>query len=164
VTPRIRSARLDDLPAIVAIYNQAVAAEATADTEPLTVERRRDWLLRHDPARRPVLVGQIGDEIVGWASLGEYREGRGAVRHTAEISYYVDYAYHRRGVGRALIEACLERCPKLQIKTLFAILLEDNAPSIRLLEKLGFERWGRLPAVADFSGREVGHLYYGRRV
>jgi len=141
-----------------------VAAEATADTEPLDVERQADWLLRHDPSSRPVLVGQIEGRVVGWASLSEYRGGRGAVRHTAEISYYVDYGCHRRGVGSALIETCLERCPALEIKTLFAILLEDNLPSIRLLEKFDFVRWGRLPGVADFAGREVGHLYYGRRV
>ncbi len=58
----------------------------------------------------------------------------------------------------------MDRCPVLQIKTLFAILLEDNCASISLLEKFGFEAWGFMPKVADFDGREVGHLYYGLRL
>jgi len=164
VSTRVRTARLDDLQAVVAIYNQAVAAEATADTEPVTLDERRDWFLRHESHAHPILIAEIDGSVVGWASLSAYRAGRGALRQTAEISYYVDFDRHGQGIGSTLIEACIDRCPELGIKTLFAILLEDNRPSIRVLEKFGFERWGFLPDVADFSGREVGHLYYGRRI
>ncbi|MDJ0928378.1 MAG: hypothetical protein QNJ73_12105 [Gammaproteobacteria bacterium] len=52
----------------------------------------------------------------------------------------------------------------LNIKTLFAILLDINADSFRILEKFGFRQWGHMPNVADFDGRECGHLYYGLRV
>jgi phosphinothricin acetyltransferase len=52
----------------------------------------------------------------------------------------------------------------LQIRHLFAIVLEGNEGSRRLLEKMGFEKWGYLPRVADFDGKEVGHLYYGRHL
>jgi phosphinothricin acetyltransferase len=160
----IRIARTFDLEAIVEIYNQAVAARATADMIPLTVEGSEDWFRRHAPERHPILVADLGGEVAGWASISEYRPGRGALRHTAEISYYVDSAHHRRGVGSGLVSAAIDRCPSLAIKTLFAILLADNVASVRLLEKLGFEEWGHLPRVADFDGREVGHLYYGLRV
>ena len=47
---------------------------------------------------------------------------------------------------------------------LFAIILDSNQGSIRLLEKYGFKKWGHLPRVADFDGIEVGHLYYGLRI
>jgi phosphinothricin acetyltransferase len=63
-----------------------------------------------------------------------------------------------------LTEHTLAACPSLQIRHLFAIVLENNEASIRLLEKMDFERWGYLPKVADFDGKEVGHLYYGRHV
>ncbi len=58
----------------------------------------------------------------------------------------------------------MDLCPSLEIKTLFAILLDDNDASVKLLERFGFERWGHMPAVANFDGREVGHLYYGLRL
>jgi phosphinothricin acetyltransferase len=55
-------------------------------------------------------------------------------------------------------------CPSLQIKNLFAILIDSNQDSIRLLEKYDFEKWGHMPRVAEFDGIEVGHLYYGLRI
>ena len=51
-----------------------------------------------------------------------------------------------------------------QIKTLFAIILEHNTPSIGLVRKFKFEKWEYLPRVAGFDGKEYGHLYFGRRV
>jgi phosphinothricin acetyltransferase len=52
----------------------------------------------------------------------------------------------------------------LGIKTLFAIILDDNEASVKLIEKCGYEKWGHLPGVAVFDGVEAGHLYYGKRV
>jgi phosphinothricin acetyltransferase len=161
---RTRVAELSDLEAIVDIYNQAVAGQATAYLEPLTVENRREWFARHPPGTNPILVAELDAKVVGWASLSEYRPGRRAVRHTAEISYFVHFDHHRQGVGSELLRAAIELCPAIEIKTLLAILLEDNAASIGLLRRFEFEHWGTLPGVADFDGREVGHLYFGRRV
>ena len=160
----VRTADLEDLDAIVEIYNHAVVEQATADTEPVTVESRRDWFHRHPAERRPILVAVDDGRVVGWASLGDYRGGRGAVRHTAEISYYIHRDHRRRGVASRLLRDAIGACPGLGIEILFGIMLEDNVASTRLLEKHGFERWGKLPKVADFDGRRVGHVYYGRSV
>jgi phosphinothricin acetyltransferase len=161
---KIRLARDTDLGAVVEIYNQAVRELATADTETVTVESRRSWFAGHTADRRPILVAEDQGKILGWISLSDHRPGRQAVRHTAEISYYVHRDHRRKNVASQLVRAAIERCAGLEIKTLFAILLEDNTGSIRLLEGLDFEEWGRLPRVADFDGREVGQLYYGLRV
>jgi phosphinothricin acetyltransferase len=109
-------------------------------------------------------VADVEGQVVGWCSLSAYRPGRAALRFTAEISYYIDPAYHRRGIGTALIQHALAACPALEIRHLFAIVLEGNAASLKLLEKMGFEQWGYLPRVADFDGKEVGHFYCGRHV
>jgi len=160
----IRNARLADLADIVAIYNQAVREKATADTDSVTVEQRRNWFERHVADRRPILVAAEDHRVVGWCGLSDYRPGRAAVRHTAEISYYVHSAHRRKGVASALVAEAIRRSPELKIRTLFAILLDSNAASVGLLEKFGFRRWGHMPDVADLDGLELGHLYYGRRV
>lgn len=161
----IRTAVESDLPQIVAIYNQAVATgTSTADTEPTTVDDRRDWLFNHAADRYPIYVDEATDEIRGWCSLSPYRPGRKALRYTAEISYYVHEDYHRKGVATGLIQYAMEDCSRLQLKTLFGILLETNTASVRLLEKLGFEQWGHMPKVADFEGTECGHVYLGKRI
>jgi phosphinothricin acetyltransferase len=161
----IRLAHIDDLPAIVDIYNQSIPSQrATGDTQPARVEDRVAWLREHHPDEHPIFVAQVDGQVTGWCSLSPYRRGRAALRFTAEISYYIALACRRRGLGQALIEHALEACPALQIRHLFAIVLENNGASLRLLEKMGFEQWGYLPGVADFDGTEVGHLYYGRHV
>ena len=161
----IRLAQIDDLPAIVEIYNQAIPSKkSTGDTQPLRVEDRRIWFEEHRPEKHPVFVAEMEGQVVGWCSLSAYRPGRAAFRFTAEISYYIALDYHRRGIATALVEHALEACPTLQIKHLFAIILEGNQASLKLLEKMGFEQWGYLPRVADFDGKEVGHLYYGRHL
>jgi phosphinothricin acetyltransferase len=161
----IRLAQIGDLPAIVEIYNQAIPSrQSTADTGPVRVEDRLAWFRDHHPEERPIFVTEVDGQVAGWCSLSAYRPGRAALRATAEISYYIAPAYQRRGIGTALIEHALAACPALGIRHLFAIVLETNQASIGLLEKMGFERWGYLPRVADFDGFEVGHLYLGRHV
>jgi phosphinothricin acetyltransferase len=161
----IRIGRPGDLPAIVEIYNQAIALRgATADLDPVTIESRAGWFADHDPAGHPIFVAETDRRVAGWCSLSPYRPGRGALRRTAEISYYVHEDFRRMGIASRLIAHAIEDCPRLGVKTLFAILLDVNIASAKLLEKAGFERWGHMPGVADFDGAECGHLYYGRRV
>jgi len=162
---RIRLAEVNDLPTIVDIYNQSIPSQqATGDTQPVSVEGRTAWLREHRPEEHPIFVAEVDGQVAGWCSLSAYRPGRAALRFTAEISYYIASAYHRRGIATALAEHALAACPGVGIRHLFAIVLEGNQASVNLLEKMGFERWGYLPRVADFDGREVGHLYYGRHL
>jgi L-amino acid N-acyltransferase YncA len=161
----IRLARQDDLPVIVDIYNQAIQTkQSTGDLQPFRIEDRLAWFRDHVPGEHPIFVAEVEGLVVGWCSLSAYRPGRAALRFTSEISYYIDFAYHRRGIGTALVEHAMAACPTLQLRHLFAIVLEGNQASIHLLEKMGFEKWGYLPQVADLDGKEVGHLYYGRHV
>ena len=161
---RIRDARLGDLAAMVEIYNQAVSEKATADLDPVTVDQRRDWFLEHNSSDRPILVAELDGVVCGWVSLSDYRPGRRALRNTAEISYYVHLQHRRKGVAAQLLRSAIARCSDLGVTSLFAILLENNEPSIHLLRKFGFEKWGLLPKVAVIEGSEVGHLYYGLRL
>jgi phosphinothricin acetyltransferase len=161
----IRTARIDDLSSIVEIYNEAVRQRfATADLEPVTVEQRSGWFHEHDPASLPLYVAEREGAVAGWCSLSAYRPGRAALTRTAEISYYVASAIRRRGVATALVRHAIEQAPRFGKHVLFGILLERNAPSIRLLTTCGFELWGRLPDAALIDGELVSHVYYGRSV
>ena len=161
----IRPASLADLPRLVEIYNQAIAAgNVTGDTVPFTVETRRRWFEEHRPDACPIYVCEgEGGAVTGYLSLSPYR-GRPALARSAELSYYVGYAHHGQGIGSALMAHALRESPSLGKRVLIAVLLEWNEASIRLLEKFGFERWGYLPEVAEFEGRVCGQFYYGRKV
>ena len=80
VSMTIRDATEADLPAIVAIYNASVPGRtATADTEPVSIESRRDWFRDHDPEKRPLWVAVDNEIIVGWLSFNHSTDARRTV-------------------------------------------------------------------------------------
>lgn len=159
---QIREGYAADLDAIVEILNQAIRAGVNGYTRETTPVERRPWFDGHT-ATHPLVVVEEDGAVIGWGELSPYRPGRDAFRRTAEITYYVHEAHRREGVGSALVEHLIGTCAESGLRTLVAILLESNAPSIGLLERHGFERWAHLPGVAELDGREVGHVYYGRK-
>jgi phosphinothricin acetyltransferase len=161
----VREAVFDDLQAIVEIYNQAVSEGGrTGDLFPLSISDREDWFMIHTPDHFPIFVAEVEKKVMGWVSLSPYRNGRQAFTHSAEISYYIDYNHHKMGIASKLIQHAVASCPKIGIEILFAILLECNSASKKLLQKHGFEQWGCLPNVAKINNQKVSHLYYGLKV
>ncbi|MDH3353581.1 MAG: GNAT family N-acetyltransferase [Chromatiales bacterium] len=161
----IRTAQQSDFSTIVDIYNQAVEQGGlTADLTPISLESRQQWFQEHTTSDYPIWVFEQSGVVIGWCSLSPYRCGRKALRHTAEISYYIDTAYQNRGIGSQLMQYAIENAPARKFHNLFALLLASNPLSIRLLTKFGFEQWGRLPEVAEIEGECIDHLIYGRKV
>jgi len=162
---KIRLATEADLETINNIYNQVIPYEmSTADMEPYTMIERLKWYNAYDRTIYPVFVADTGNKVTGYFSFSPYRPRRLAMMYTAEISYFIDEEYRKKGIGTSLMEHAINKAPGYKFKTLIAILLAHNEASIRLLQKFGFEEWGRMPGVADFNGRERDHLYYGLRV
>ena len=161
----IRNFATDDLEAIVNIYNHAIDEKfATADTEYVTIDSRKEWFAQHSAETYPIYVAEENNEIVGWCSLSPHRPGRKALRSVAEISYYIHKDHRRKGVANTLITYTIEKAKELGFKNLFTILLDLNKPSIYILEKFGFEKWGHLPDIAEFGGVICGQYIYGRKI
>ena len=161
----IRIARQEDLPEINRIYNQAVRQRfSTAHLEPVSLEERKRWFSLHDPQRFPVYVSTLDQDVVGWVSLGPYREDRQALAHVAEVSYYVDEKERGKGIGSLLMDSALRIAADLGYSVLIAILLDKNPASIGLLKKFGYKEWGRMPGIALIDGHTADHLYYGLRL
>jgi len=160
----IRDAIEVDLPAIVEIYNASIPGRtATADTEPVSIESRRDWFRDHDPTKRPLWVAVDVEAVAGWISFQSFY-GRPAYHATAEISVYVAPALQRKGIGRELLARAVERARRLGITTLLAFIFGHNEASLRLFESFGFQRWGVLPALAELDGIERDLIILGRRI
>jgi len=160
----IRKAIIADLPRLTAIYNQAIHARQTADTIPVTVMDRQSWFDNHQVTNYPLFVIEKAGVVCGYSTLSQYRGGRAALRYAVEISYYLDKAYQRQGLGSILLNHALITAKDLGFKHAFAILLDTNLPSIRLLEKFDFEKWGHLPNIAEIDGNICGHFYYGKHL
>jgi phosphinothricin acetyltransferase len=161
-----RTARADDLPLIVDIYNSTIASrEVTADTEPVSVQSRQAWFDDHTPERRPLwVIHRPGDpEIVGWMSYSNFY-GRPAYSGTAEVSIYVAEAWRGKGVGRYCLEQAIEFAPRIAVHTLLGFIFGHNAPSLALFRQYGFDTWAQLPRVANLDGVERDLIILGKRV
>ncbi len=161
----IRFSKITDLPFIVDIYNQAIRSEnATGDMDEFRVDDRIEWFNKFDNNKYPLYVAEIGNVIVGYCTLSPYRKGREAMSSVAEISFYLDYSFHERGIGTALLKHAISDCNRIGKENLIAILLDINSPSIGLLEKFNFKKWGYFPDIINFNGKKCGHLIYGLKI
>ena len=159
----IRIAKISDLEIITEIYNQSVPSQkSTGHTEPLKIKNQKEWFYKHDPKKYPVYVSEINNKVVGWCSLSPYREGRQAFEHTAEISYYIHFDHHRKGIASKLIEYAINQCNLIGINTLVTFLMEHNTASVNLLVKFGFSLWGKLPGIAIFNNDSYNHIILGK--
>lgn len=157
----IRNATEADLPSIINIYNAAIATRiATAQLEPVAIDDCRDWL-RHPPDQYPFWVAEIDGEVRGWLSFKSFLP-RCAYRGTVELSVYVDEKFRRRGIARKLLQEAIRRAPALGVTAMVGLIFGHNEASLALFERLGFRRWGFLPAVAQVEGIERNLAIVGR--
>jgi phosphinothricin acetyltransferase len=153
----LRKAQIADLPLIVDILNDVIAEGGlTADISPYTIEEKKNWFAQTSISPLFIQVLIVDDIIAGYVYLSAWRNGRGAVRHVAEISYFLAKRYRGNGYGRFMLKKGIELAEMKGIKSLLAILLDTNARSVDLLKSEGFRIAGHLPDLANVEEGVVG--------
>jgi phosphinothricin acetyltransferase len=147
----IREARIEDVPGILAIYNDVMATStAIYREEPATLAAHSDWFRQRTAAGYPVLVADDAAGIAGFASFGDFRQWPG-YRFTVEHSVHVRGDRRGQGIGNALMHPLIARARAMGKHVMIAGVDAENEPSRRFHERLGFEK------VAHF--REVGFKF-----
>ncbi|MBP8203171.1 MAG: N-acetyltransferase [Pseudomonas sp.] len=143
-----------DLPAILAIYNEAVEATTAIWNETqVDLANRQAWLAERSAAGFPVLVAHSdAGEVLGYASYGTWRAIEG-FRHTVEHSVYVRSDQRGQGLGPQLMQALIVRAKQTGLHVMVAAIESGNSASIRLHERLGFVTTGQMPQVGRKFGR-----------
>ena len=158
----VRDTSADDLPAILAIYNDVIATTtAVYRDDPATLDDRQAWWRDRVAQGYPVLVADDGGAILGFASFGDFRAWPG-YRFTVEHSVHVRSDCRGQGVGHALMTALLARARALHKHVMMAGVDAENAGSIRFHERLGFERVGHLREVGFKFGRRLDLVFLQR--
>jgi L-amino acid N-acyltransferase len=149
----LRDATEADLPAILAIYNHAVA-ETTAIWNEILVDlgNRKAWYDLRQARGFPILVAEVEGRIAGYASYGDWRPFDG-FRQSVEHSVYVEKDHYGRGLGKALMSALIERARAGNIHVMVAAIEAGNTGSIALHKSLGFRLVGTHHEVGKKFGR-----------
>ncbi len=150
----IRPATAADLPAITAIYCEAVS-HGTASFEidpPDEAEMGRRMQALADGGF-PYLVAEHDGAVIGFGYAGPYR-ARVAYRHTVEDAVYLADDARGQGVGGALLGHLIEEAAGRGFRQMVAVVGDsDNAASIRLHKAAGFDITGTLKDVGYKHGR-----------
>jgi L-amino acid N-acyltransferase YncA len=140
----IRDAAPADLPAILAITNEAVTnSTAVWSLTPVTLAQRTAWFEDRTARGFPVLVAERDGAVAGFASYGDFRPWEGYL-HTVEHSIYVDPSAQGAGIGKALLAALLAHAQAAGKHTMIGGIEAGNAASLALHAKVGFVEAGRL--------------------
>jgi phosphinothricin acetyltransferase len=153
MTVVVRPAAEGDLPAILAIYNNAVLTTTAIWNDSLVdLDNRRQWFEGRRRQGYPVLVATLGDAVIGYASFGDFRAFDG-YRFTVENSVYVAENARRQGAASALLAALIEAARAIGKHVMVAGIAGENEVSIRLHAKYGFVETARMLEVGFKFGR-----------
>jgi L-amino acid N-acyltransferase YncA len=159
----VRPATEADISAITAIYAHAVRF-GTASFEidpPDEAEMARRF---RDLAGFPYLVAEFDGQVKGYAYAGLYRT-RFAYRHTLEDSIYITPEFHRRGIGRALLDRLIAESGASGFRQMVAVIGDSaQAASIALHRAAGFRTVGTLEAVGYKFGRWLDTVLMQRSI
>ena len=152
-TRTIRLATAADAEAISTIYNHYIATTTISfEEQPVTATDMVQRIADVAAAKLPWLVLLEGDTLIGYVYATKWR-ARAAYRFAVETSVYLDPQHAGKGAGTMLYEALLAELRQRELHLAIGGIAQPNEASVRLHERLGFEK------VAHFS--EVG-LKFGR--
>ena len=153
-TPTLRPATPADIPAITAIYAQAVQ-HGTASFE-LDAPDAAEMLRRYQAivgAGYPYFVAETGGRIAGYAYANAYRT-RPAYRFTVEDSVYISPDAQGKGIGRLLLAALIDASAAKGYRLMVAVIGDSRQyASIALHRSAGFTFCGTIHSVGYKFGR-----------
>jgi phosphinothricin acetyltransferase len=144
----IRPADRPDVAAITRIYADAVLhGTASFEIEPPDEAEMARRFIQLREGGFPYLIAEAAGEVAGYAYAGPYR-ARPAYRFTVEDSIYISPRHHRRGIGRALLDALISQAEARGFRQIIAVIGDsDQAASIGLHATMGFRMVGTFEAV-----------------
>ena len=148
----VRLARPTDAERVAEIYNQGIAERrATFETALRTAADLRQRI-EDAPGHFPMIVAEDAGAVMGWASIGSYRE-RPCYAGVGEFSVYIHRDTRGRGVGRALLARLVEEARSRGYWKLLSRVFPANTASLGLCRSLGFRAVGTYEKHGQLDGR-----------
>jgi phosphinothricin acetyltransferase len=149
----IRHVTENDIDQILAFWNHEIretlitfnsAEKSYADMQSLLRQKRAE--------NQPFLVAEQNDEIIGFATYGQFRGGIG-YRHTAEHTVVLAPNARGKGTGRQLMSAIEEHAKMQGFHSMWAGVSGGNPDAVTFHKRVGYVEGALLPEVGFKFGR-----------
>lgn len=158
----IRDAEFRDVPAITAIFNDAIENSLTIWTEtPLDCNNRMEWLRERQSKEFPVIVVEQKSNVLGFASYGPFRPYDG-YRYTVELSIYLAEEARGKGLGKKLLATVIEHASRRNVHVVISAIEGSNKACIALHKSLGFLQTGFMPQVGFKKNKWLDLIFMQR--
>ena len=125
------------------------------DESDITAEQEAQFLKsKTESASEIEILAEVNGFIAGLAGIDQVGS-KYKVRHRADFGISVDQAYWGLGIGRALMEACIECAKAAGYEQIELNVVAENSRAIGMYEKAGFVEFGRNPK--GFKSRLSGY-------
>lgn len=152
----------EDLPGILAIYNEVIRNSTAVYSEvEFTPARGETWLAAKHQQGFPFVVARDASGVVGFGTFGEFRAWP-CYQFSVEHSVHVREDRRGAGIGRTLLVELIGRAQALGKHVLLAGIDADNEASIGLHESLGFAAAGHFKQVGFKFGRWLDLVFMQR--
>ncbi|RZF56768.1 N-acetyltransferase family protein [Acinetobacter halotolerans] len=152
---QIRFATVDDLDAIVAIYNaEILTGTANWNDQAVCLSEYQQRFQQLQTQQFPMIVVEDlqHKKVAGYAYYAAFRSISG-YRQTIEHSVFIDPNYARQGLGKALMQQLIYLATQQQMHIMVAAIDSENTGSIVLHQQLGFVQTGYMPEVGQKFGQ-----------
>ena len=145
----IRKPTLDDAESLIDLITLADRETKFLSRNPdefsVTVEQEREFIRSiQTDSDSQWFVAEDGGKIVGMASVGVAGKNE-RYRHRGVVTFVVLKSYWGMGIGRKLMQECIEWCRGKNITQMELDVVSDNTRAINLYEKFGFRTMGTIP-------------------
>ncbi|MBM7607500.1 phosphinothricin acetyltransferase [Lysinibacillus composti] len=156
----IREATPKDLSDILEIYNDAILHTTAVYTyKPQTLESRQIWYEQKKEEGYPILVFELDEKVVGFATFGPFRAWP-AYKYSIEHSIYVNKNYRKKGIGTALLKELISIAREREYMTLIAGIDAQNEKSIYMHKNFGFVYSGTIKKAGFKFNRWLDLAFY----
>jgi L-amino acid N-acyltransferase YncA len=142
---QIRSVGLAQRDLLIRMYDRFHPLGGSLGLPSCKAEARRAWIdhsLRHTVN---VVAFSPAGEVVGHCMLATDAPG------SAEMAIFVHQQSRRRGIGRTLLRAALERAVAAGLRRVWSLISPDNRAALRLQESCGFRITKSMPLEAEME-------------
>lgn len=143
----LRAATEQDLPEILAIYNNEIEHNtANWNTQTFGMDYIENFFAELQQHGFPLIVAvhETTQQIAAYADYSFFSKNSGYI-YTIEHSVFVKPEYQGHGLGKRLMHALIEHAHAQKLHMMVAAIDAENVGSIQLHQKLGFTQTGYLP-------------------